>query len=129
MCIRDSYNPEVSYCQGMNFIAGMFYFAFSDEATAFSLLAGIISHFSLEGLYKVDVPLLRGYMYKTNRLLAIFLPKFHAHIHNEGINASYICSSWFLTIFTYVMQGRSQPPVLLQEVFNRFLIVTLGASE
>jgi hypothetical protein len=106
----------------MNFIVGMLYFTFKDEATAFAVLAGIISTFKLEGLYKYDVPLLRDYMYKTNRLLAIFLPKLHAHVYNEGINASYLCSSWFLTIFTYVMQSRDKPPIFLQEVFNKFMI-------
>jgi len=106
----------------MNFIAGMLYFTFKDEAIVFSILTGIISTFQLEELYKHDVPLLKDYMYKTNRLLAIFLPRFHSHIYNEGINAIYLCSSWFLTIFTYIMQSRDKPPVFLQEVFNKFMI-------
>ena len=107
----------------MNFIAGMLYFAYNDEATAFSALSGIIKRHNLEGLYKSDVPLLRAYCYKMNRLLAIFLPKFHYHICKEGINSSYLCSSWFLTIFTQTIQDRNFSPVLLESIFEKFITV------
>jgi hypothetical protein len=32
------FNPEIEYCQGMNFIAGFLYFVFKDEETAFKAL-------------------------------------------------------------------------------------------
>ena len=32
------FNPEVEYCQGMNFIAGYLYLVFKDEETSFKAL-------------------------------------------------------------------------------------------
>jgi hypothetical protein len=32
------YNPEIEYCQGMNFIAGLLLMVFKDEAMAFKAL-------------------------------------------------------------------------------------------
>lgn len=31
-------NPELDYCQGMNFIAGFLYLYFKDEALAFAIM-------------------------------------------------------------------------------------------
>lgn len=32
------FNPEIEYCQGMNFIAGFLYIVFRDEENAFKAL-------------------------------------------------------------------------------------------
>jgi len=32
------YNPEIEYCQGMNFIVGFLLMIFNDEETAFKVL-------------------------------------------------------------------------------------------
>ena len=32
------FNPEIEYCQGMNFVAGFLYLFFRDEETAFKAL-------------------------------------------------------------------------------------------
>ena len=119
------YNEDVGYCQGMNFLAGMLYFTLNDEAIAFAMLSKIISQFRLEGLYMRDVPLLRLQIYKMNRLLAIYLPRLHLHLYNEGINVEYLASSWLLTAFTHILRDRSSPPLLLEAIFDKFLVVYL----
>lgn len=115
-------NSEVEYCQGMNYIAGFFFFLYRDEANAFDLLCGLVSNFGLSDLFKHDVPLLRVYFYQLNRLTAIFLPRIHLHFYKEGINATFFSSSWFLTVFTYVLQSTKdfKPPLLLL-IFDGFL--------
>eukprot|EP00826_Nyctotherus_ovalis_P007656 TRINITY_DN11945_c0_g1_i8.p1 TRINITY_DN11945_c0_g1~~TRINITY_DN11945_c0_g1_i8.p1 ORF type:complete len:892 (-),score=268.52 TRINITY_DN11945_c0_g1_i8:130-2805(-) len=115
-------NSEVEYCQGMNYIAGFFFFLYRDEATAFDMLCGLISNFGLSDLFKHDVPLLRVYFYQLNRFIAIFLPRIHLHLYKEGINATFFSSSWFLTVFTYVLQSTEdfKPPLLLL-IFDGFL--------
>ncbi len=119
------HNPEVEYCQGMNFIAGLLYLMYHDEAAAFSVLSSLITTHGLSNLYKQDVPLLRMYLYQMNRLLAIYLPRLHVHLLEEGITAAYFCSPWFLTAFTFVLQHAKTTavPFLLLSIFDRFLLV------
>ncbi|MDR3549344.1 MAG: TBC domain-containing protein [Candidatus Pacebacteria bacterium] len=121
-------NSEVEYCQGMNCIAGLFFLIYRDEGTAFNMLTTLIANFGLFNLFKQDVPLLRMYFYQMNRLLAVYLPRLHAHLFEEGINATYFCSPWFLTAFTYVLQFAKTPaiPPLLCQIFDGFLSVLIS---
>lgn len=119
------YNPEVGYCQGMNFLAAMYYLVYKNESTSFSMLVHTIEKFKLGGLYKNDVPLLKAFIHKMNRLLALFLPKLHEHIYDEGINSGYLCSAWFITLFTYVIQSKGNIPLFLETIFNRLMLVFL----
>jgi len=122
-------NPEVEYCQGMNCIAGMLFLIYKDESRAFTMFSTLIANFGLSNLFKQDVPLLRMYFYQMNRLLAVFLPKLHAHLFEEGINATYFCSPWFLTAFTYILQFTKTPdiPLLLYEIMDAFLVSGIKA--
>jgi len=116
-------NPDVEYCQGMNCIAGFFYLLYKEEDTAFNMMYTLIYNFDLNSLFKLDVPLLRIYFYQLNRLMAVYVPRLHAHLFEEGINATYFASPWFLTIFTYTLQSSnttSIPPLLLV-IFDEFL--------
>jgi len=121
-------NSEVEYCQGMNYIAGFLYLIYKNEAIAFDMLCGLIANFKLSDLFKPGIPLLRVYFYQLNRLIAIFLPKLHSHLYKEGINATFFSSSWFLTVFTYVLQATkdAKPPLLLL-IFDEFLYKGINA--
>ena len=109
----------------MNFIAGMFYLIYKDEAITFSMITEMISKFKLEALYKHDVPLLKIFIYQMNRLMAIFLPRLHYHIYNQGINSGYLCTSWFITMFTYILHDKKDLPILFETIFDKFLAVIL----
>ena len=50
------YNPEIEYCQGMNFLAGFFFLYFKDEETAFKALLGLINRFELNKLFNMSLP-------------------------------------------------------------------------
>ena len=125
------FNPEVEYCQGMNCLAGLLYLVYKDEARAFAMLGTLIANFNLSHLFKQDVPMLRMYFYQMNRLLAVYLPRLHAHLFQEGINATYFCSPWFLTAFTFVLQYNKSPelPVLLLQIFDEFLLVSITCQK
>ena len=119
------HNIEIEYCQGMNFLAGMFYLTAGSEPAAFSMLTTLISALKLGDLYKQDVPLLRRHFHQMNRLLAIYIPRLHVHLFEEGLNAAFLCSAWFLTGFTFVLQytkTKTIPP-LLSAIFDHFILV------
>lgn len=116
-------NPEVEYCQGMNSIAGMLYMIYKDEATVFTMLSTLIAEFGLSNLFKDDVPMLKTCFYTLNRLLAVFLPSLHQHFLEEAVTMDYFATSWFMTVFTCVVELAKSPnvPPLLVQIFDGFL--------
>jgi len=42
----------VSYCQGMNFLAGFLYLFFKDEDVTFKALIGLVDNFEMTDLFK-----------------------------------------------------------------------------
>ena len=93
------YNPEIEYCQGMNFLAGFFYFYFKDEEKAFKCMLGLIEKFNLTELFNSNLPRLKLYFYVLDRLISIYLPDLHDHFKNEFITSSLFSSAWFITWF------------------------------
>ncbi len=120
------FNTEIEYCQGMNFLAGFYYLIYRNEGTAFMMLCTMIANFDLAKLFKRDVPMLRALFYQMNRLIALYLPRLHVHLFEEGLNASYFCSPWFLTTFTSILQSCQTRcvPLLLHDVFDGLLTVS-----
>lgn len=45
------YNPEIEYCQGMNFIVGFLLMVFNDEETAFKALQSLVVRFRMADLF------------------------------------------------------------------------------
>ena len=68
------FNPEVEYCQGMNFIAGYLYLVFKDEETSFKALQEMIDKFNMQELFNSDLPKLKLFFYQMDRLVSICLP-------------------------------------------------------
>lgn len=73
------YNPEVEYCQGMNFIAGLLYLLFQKEEQAFKVLVRIIDKYDMVNMFNEDLPQIKVYFYQFDRLISMFLPELHAH--------------------------------------------------
>jgi ecotropic viral integration site 5 protein len=93
------YNPEIEYCQGMNFLAGFFYFYYRDEEKSFKAMLGLIKKFDLTELFNTTLPRLKLYFYILDRLISMYLPELHEHFKNEYINSSLFSSAWFITCF------------------------------
>eukprot|EP01022_Parablepharisma_sp_SALTPOND_P016298 TRINITY_DN236_c0_g1_i1.p1 TRINITY_DN236_c0_g1~~TRINITY_DN236_c0_g1_i1.p1 ORF type:complete len:868 (+),score=80.93 TRINITY_DN236_c0_g1_i1:1726-4329(+) len=119
------HNPELEYCQGMNFLAGIVFLIYQNESLAFSIFAELVKSHGLSNIYKQDVPLLRMYLHQMTRIIAIFLPNLHRHLLEEGIGANHFCAPWFLTAFTFILQHTKAPviPPLLLDIFDTFLLV------
>ena len=67
-------NPELDYCQGMNFIAGFLFLLFGDEALAFAVMRQIINLFELSTLFNTELPMLKQNFYRLDRLIALLIP-------------------------------------------------------
>jgi len=72
-------NPELDYCQGMNFIAGFLYLFLQDEALAFAVMRQVIDAFELSTLFNTELPMLKLNFYRLDRLISMVLPDLHNH--------------------------------------------------
>ncbi|CDW77618.1 rab-like gtpase activating [Stylonychia lemnae] len=97
-------NPNLDYCQGMNFIAGFLYLLFGKEDLSFSVMKEIIAKYSMSQLFNTELPMLKLTFYQLDRMISIKLPDLHAHFKDETINSSYFSSPYFITLFTNALQ-------------------------
>ena len=107
--------PEVGYCQGMGFIAGIL-LSHMSEQDAFRVFAVLITG-ELGGLYKPGLPRLNEYLQELGKMIETELPALSAHFSFLGIDLSMFASQWILSLFIYNL---SFPKSLV--LFNLFLI-------
>ena len=118
------YNKTIEYCQGMNFIAGFLYILFQDEEKVFKFFATLIDKYHMRDLFVHDVPLLKRYFYKIDRLFYLHCPEVSEYFRNENVNSSLFTSAWFITLFTYAIQDTTEPipPLMLLRIWDAFLL-------
>jgi hypothetical protein len=83
-------NPDLDYCQGMNFIAGFLYLFFESESLAFAVMRDLIHKFNMSKLFNTELPMLKLNFYQLDRLISILLPDLHAHF-KVSLFHSFIC--------------------------------------
>jgi hypothetical protein len=101
-----SIDKTVSYCQGMNFIAG-FLLLLSDfnEVDCFYMLLNLFSetfteNFGIRGFFTEDFPLLKAYLYAFDFFFAKKFPTLHKHFKNLEIPDEVWIAKWFQTLYT-----------------------------
>eukprot|EP00347_Sterkiella_histriomuscorum_P016146 403354306 len=117
-------NPNLDYCQGMNFIAGFLYLLFQKESLAFAVMREIIAKYQMSQLFNTELPMLKLTFYQLDRLISIKLPDLHAHFKDETINSSYFSSPYFITLFTNVLQMQTSfdNSAILLRLWEYFII-------
>ena len=117
-------NPNLDYCQGMNFIAGFLYLTFNSESLAFAVMREVIIKYKMSQLYNTELPMLKLLFYKLDRLISINLPDLHNHFKDETINSSYFSSPYFITLFTNSMQMQTTGDhcQILLRVWDYFIV-------
>lgn len=113
------FNPEVGYCQGMGFIAGML-LSHMDELDAFNLLVALMKkegEYNMQGLYKPGLPLLNEYLAQLDKMIDSDMPRLGDHFTALGIETSMFASQWILTLFVYNLEW-SQAKLMM----NLFLV-------
>jgi len=118
------YNKRVEYCQGMNFIVGYLYLLFQDEYTTFRFFVRLVDKYNMRHLFTHDVPLLKRYFYKFDRLLYLLCPEISEYFRSENASSCLFTSGWFITLFTYSIQHTKEqkPPETLLKIWDGFLI-------
>ena len=107
------YNPDVGYCQGMNYIAGTIYSQFQDEEKSLKFMVALIEKYKMTELFTTDLPKLKQFFYQLDRIIGIELPELHELFKNISIGSAHFCAPWFITLFASHLQNR---PMILNKL-------------
>ncbi|KAB5518576.1 hypothetical protein PHYPO_G00167610 [Pangasianodon hypophthalmus] len=91
-------DPEVGYCQGLSFVAGVLLLHMSEEE-AFDMLKFLMYDMGLRKQYRPDMIILQIQMYQLSRLLHDYHRELYSHLEQHEIGPSLYAAPWFLTAF------------------------------
>ncbi|KAM7009716.1 TBC1 domain family member 1 isoform 4-T4 [Tautogolabrus adspersus] len=91
-------DPEVGYCQGLSFIAGVLLLHMGEE-DAFYMLKFLMFDVGLRKQYRPDMIILQIQMYQLSRLLHDYHRDLYTHLEQQEIGPSLYATPWFLTAF------------------------------
>ncbi|CAL8331646.1 unnamed protein product [Merluccius merluccius] len=91
-------DPEVGYCQGLSFIAGVLLLHLEEEQ-AFDMLKFLMYDMGLRKQYRPDMIILQIQMYQLSRLLHDYHRDLYSHLELQEIGPSLYATPWFLTVF------------------------------
>lgn len=117
------FNSEIGYSHGMSFLAAFFYLIYNDESAVFDMLCTLLSSTEVSCIFK-DSSFHKA-TFHMNKLVAIYLPRLHTHLCQEGINTSYFASSWFSAASVSLLQlaKAKTVPLLVSSMVDGFLLV------
>lgn len=92
-----AYDPEIGYCQGMNFLSGLLLMFLPTEAQAFGALVVIMQERGLQKFYSVDMSLLQVQLWQLGRLIS---HKLAMHMESCGVLPVLYGASWLMTCFS-----------------------------
>ncbi len=118
------YNPEMEYCQGLNYVAGLLLMVFRDQEVAFRALITVVERFNLTDLFNPHLPRLKMHFYTMDRLIGVSDPDLYEHFKEEGVSTTLFASAWFITIFTNTLKQNEEDGILnetLLQVWDYFL--------
>jgi len=95
------YDREVGYCQGMNFLAGMF-LTLMPEEEAFWLMVSVMNEqpCKMRGLFGEGMKETHLVLYVAEKLIQQFLPKLNKHLEREHVHITMFATQWLLTQYT-----------------------------
>jgi hypothetical protein len=91
-------DEEVGYCQGMNFMGGMFLYELNEE-NAFRAFSSCLQEHGLRHQYMPDMHQLQVQLYQFSRLLRDCCPQVFDHLVGCGIDPFLYATPWFLSAF------------------------------
>ncbi|KAL7057041.1 hypothetical protein AAHC03_019327 [Spirometra sp. Aus1] len=92
------HNPEVGYCQGMNFIVGNASL-FLDKETTFWLLVLFVEHHFLPNYFNAGLIAAQADQNVMRELIQHFSPDLSRHLQDLEIDMSTLTLNWFMAVF------------------------------
>ena len=113
---------KIKYCQGMNFLAALFYDLTTKEEDSFLLLTCLIDNTQLAKIYDHKFELLNCYFYILDRLIFLFLPKISQKFKEVQLNIDCFASPYFITLFSNTYIFSSSADKLVMFIIDNFIL-------
>ncbi|KAL3781249.1 hypothetical protein ACHAWO_011618 [Cyclotella atomus] len=112
------YDPDVGYCQGMNFIAGLF-LTFLPEEESFWMLVALMNEepYNMRSMFLENMSGTHKALYIVDKLIKKYLPKLSKYFQRENIEVSMFATQWIMTVFSSTF-----PFELVARVWDIFLV-------
>ncbi|XP_073245989.1 uncharacterized protein [Porites lutea] len=94
------YNPEVSYCQGMSYIAGMFLMNMEEEDAFWCLVSILERPKYLAGYFSDSLGKIQRHAAVFERLMRQRRSKLYKHLEALGVSPLMFLTPWFMALFT-----------------------------
>ena len=119
-------DTNLDYCQGMNFIAGFLFLVTRDEGLSFQIMREVIQKNDMAELFDTSTPSLKRKFYQLDRLISICLPDLHAHFKEENVNSSFFSTTFFITLYTQVLQSQPDHKGMwkLERIWDYIIVVS-----
>eukprot|EP00210_Caulerpa_lentillifera_P008110 g7744.t1 len=91
-----AYDPEVGYCQGMNFLVGLLLFYLPQEEDAFEALVFLMHKRGFRDLYTTSMDKLHMHLWQLGQLMPKSLT---SHLESLGVLPVLFAPPWFMTCF------------------------------
>ena len=112
--------PEISYCQGMNYISQFLLELTGSEEKSFDIFSAILNKTEYSKLILNEMELMKKYFYVFERLICIYLPELYTTFKRNNINANYFISPWFITLYTHSFNGNHTK--ILMFIFDLYIL-------
>ncbi|GAQ82371.1 GTPase activating protein [Klebsormidium nitens] len=99
------HNPDVGYCQGMNFLAALLLLLMPEEA-AFWTLTALVDDL-LHGYYSHNMIEAQVDQLVLEELLRLRFPTVVSHLDTLGVAVHWVSAPWFLSVFVNVLPWES----------------------
>uniref|UniRef100_A0A0X3PWH0 TBC1 domain family member 2B n=1 Tax=Schistocephalus solidus TaxID=70667 RepID=A0A0X3PWH0_SCHSO len=110
------HNPDVGYCQGMNFIVGNASLFLDKETTFWLLVLFVECHFS-PNYFNAGLIAAQADQSVMRELIQYFSPDLYRHLQNLEIDMSTLTLNWFMAVFVSAV-----PIETLLRIWDVFLL-------
>ena len=115
-----SAEPEIGYCQGMNFVvATLLLHLQMDEPDAFFMFLSLVRGYHFKYLYSPAVPLLPLRLFHFSRVVRAHVPSVWHHLNACTFSVEIFANQWFMTLFAYFLD----PELVLGKVWSLFFLI------
>lgn len=112
-------DPSIGYCQGMNYVAGLFLINYPPEI-AFAMYVQFIES-KMRPIFVQNFETLKRYFYVMDNLIDIFIPDLGSVFKAQKVQAVYYASPWMITAFTCALQY-SEKSELVYKIIDLFMV-------
>jgi len=109
------YDQDISYCQGLNYIAGILLMHLTEES-CFWAMVEIMNRHQLRGNFVGELTTLNKSLQIFSSLVHVLLPPLADHLEEQCVSVDVFAFSWFHTLFT-----RNIPTHLTLRIWDIFI--------